>query len=84
MTVQCPLCLIAAGGTGGHMFPAQALAVGVLLAQGWRVKLSTDERGARYAGGFPDAVTREIVTSATTARGGVMGKLGAPFKIASG
>lgn len=75
--------LIAAGGTGGHMFPAQALAE-VLLAQGWRVKLSTDDRGARYAGGFPDAVTREIVPSATTARGGITGKLSAPFKIASG
>jgi UDP-N-acetylglucosamine--N-acetylmuramyl-(pentapeptide) pyrophosphoryl-undecaprenol N-acetylglucosamine transferase len=34
------------------MFPAQSLAE-VLLAQGWRVKLSTDERGARYAGAFP-------------------------------
>ncbi len=77
------LALIAAGGTGGHMFPAQALSE-VLLAEGWRVKLSTDDRGARYAGGFPAAVTREVVPSATTARGGLTGKLTAPFKIASG
>ena len=48
--MAAPLALIAAGGTGGHMFPAQALAE-LLLAQGWRVKLSTDDRGARYAGG---------------------------------
>ena len=78
-----PLALIAAGGTGGHMFPAQSLAE-MLLANGWRVRLSTDERGARYAGGFPDAVERQVVRSATTARGGVAGKLAAPFKIASG
>ena len=38
--------LIAAGGTGGHMFPAQALAEAMLL-KGWRVRLSTDPRGAR-------------------------------------
>ncbi len=75
--------LIAAGGTGGHMFPAQALAE-VLLAEGWQVKLSTDDRGARYAGGFPAEVAREVVPSATTARGGIAGKLSAPFKIASG
>lgn len=80
---QAKLALIAAGGTGGHMFPAQALAE-VLLDQGWRVILSTDERGARYAGGFPDAVTRQVVASATTARGGVKGKLIAPFRIAKG
>ncbi|MDB6180562.1 undecaprenyldiphospho-muramoylpentapeptide beta-N-acetylglucosaminyltransferase [Paracoccus fistulariae] len=77
------LALIAAGGTGGHMFPAQALAE-LLLAEGWRVRLSTDDRGARYAGGFPDAVQRSVVTSATTARGGLMGKLTAPLKIAAG
>lgn len=77
------LALIAAGGTGGHMFPAQALAE-KLLAHGWRVRLSTDERGARYAGGFPDAVGREIVRAATTARGGIAGKLTAPFKIGAG
>ena len=41
-----PLLLIAAGGTGGHMFPAQALAE-AMVAKGWRVKLSTDARGAR-------------------------------------
>jgi UDP-N-acetylglucosamine--N-acetylmuramyl-(pentapeptide) pyrophosphoryl-undecaprenol N-acetylglucosamine transferase len=77
------LIVIAAGGTGGHMFPAQALAE-VLLARGWRVTLSTDDRGARYAGGFPAAVTRRVVTSATPARGGPAGKILAPFRIAAG
>ncbi|WP_415393866.1 undecaprenyldiphospho-muramoylpentapeptide beta-N-acetylglucosaminyltransferase [Paracoccus sp. SJTW-4] len=77
------LALIAAGGTGGHMFPAQALAER-LLAEGWRVKLSTDDRGARYASGFPPQVVREIVRSATPARGGALGKLAAPFRIGQG
>ncbi|KGJ05143.1 UDP-N-acetylglucosamine-N-acetylmuramylpentapeptide N-acetylglucosamine transferase [Paracoccus halophilus] len=83
MSAGAPLCLIAAGGTGGHMFPAQSLAE-TLLRRGWRVKLSTDERGARYAGNFPAEVAREVVASATTARGGLTGKLTAPFKIAAG
>lgn len=78
-----PLLLIAAGGTGGHMFPAQALAEH-MLAQGWRVKLSTDVRGARYAGGFPEAVQITEVGSATFARGGALAKLAVPFKIAGG
>lgn len=75
--------LIAAGGTGGHMFPAQSLAE-LLLAEGWQVTLSTDERGARYAGAFPPEVARQVVPSATTARGGLAGKLAAPFRIAAG
>lgn len=77
------LLLIAAGGTGGHMFPAQALAE-AMLARGWRVKLSTDDRGARYAGGFPEAVKIERVASATFARGGVVAKVLAPFQIVGG
>lgn len=83
MTDKQPLLVIAAGGTGGHMFPAQALAERMLRA-GWRVKLSTDERGARYTGGFPHSVEIEKVASASFARGGIAAKLLAPFKIASG
>lgn len=77
------LLVIAAGGTGGHMFPAQALAE-AMLAKGWRVKLSTDERGARYAGGFPDAIEINVVKSATFARGGIVAKLAVPFRILTG
>lgn len=65
------------------MFPAQALAE-AMLARGWRVKLSTDARGARFAGGFPAAVERSVVGSATFARGGVLAKLAVPFVIAGG
>lgn len=78
-----PLLVIAAGGTGGHMFPAQALAE-AMLQRGWRVKLSTDERGARYAGGFPHVVEIEEVPSATFARGGTMDKLKVPLQIGMG
>ncbi len=78
-----PLLLIAAGGTGGHMFPAQALAE-EMLARGWRVKLSTDARGARYAGGFPAEVEVVELASATFARGGIAAKLAVPFRIAGG
>ena len=77
------LLLIAAGGTGGHMFPAQALAE-AMLRRGWRVKLSTDERGARFVGGFPHVVEVEEVTSATFARGGALAKAVVPLKLAGG
>jgi UDP-N-acetylglucosamine--N-acetylmuramyl-(pentapeptide) pyrophosphoryl-undecaprenol N-acetylglucosamine transferase len=80
---MAPLLIIAAGGTGGHMFPAQALAE-AMLAKGWRVHLSTDARGARYTGGFPDAVEVNVVGSATFARGGIVQKLMVPLRIMGG
>lgn len=83
MTQTQPLLVIAAGGTGGHMFPAQALAE-AMVRRGWRVKLTTDVRGARYTGGFPHVVQVEVLSSATFARGGVMAKAMVPPRILSG
>jgi UDP-N-acetylglucosamine--N-acetylmuramyl-(pentapeptide) pyrophosphoryl-undecaprenol N-acetylglucosamine transferase len=80
---QGPLLVIAAGGTGGHMFPAQALAE-AMVRRGWRVKLSTDARGARYTGGFPHVVRVETIPSATFARGGALARAAVPFRIAAG
>jgi len=80
---DAPLLVMAAGGSGGHMFPAQSLAE-VMLERGWRVKLSTDDRGARFTSAFPSAVEIEVVPSATFARGGVLAKLMVPFRILTG
>jgi UDP-N-acetylglucosamine--N-acetylmuramyl-(pentapeptide) pyrophosphoryl-undecaprenol N-acetylglucosamine transferase len=44
--------LLTAGGTGGHLFPAQALA-GELARRGWTVELATDERADKYGTAFP-------------------------------
>jgi UDP-N-acetylglucosamine--N-acetylmuramyl-(pentapeptide) pyrophosphoryl-undecaprenol N-acetylglucosamine transferase len=78
-----PLLVIAAGGTGGHVFPAQALAE-EMLARGWRVVLATDPRGARYATGFPPGVERRATAAASFAQGSLLTRLTAPFAIAAG
>jgi UDP-N-acetylglucosamine--N-acetylmuramyl-(pentapeptide) pyrophosphoryl-undecaprenol N-acetylglucosamine transferase len=55
--------LVTAGGTGGHLFPAEALAT-VLSARGIAVHLATDHRAARFGGAFAeDAI--HVVASAT-------------------
>ncbi|HYF53706.1 MAG TPA: undecaprenyldiphospho-muramoylpentapeptide beta-N-acetylglucosaminyltransferase [Salinarimonas sp.] len=59
--MSAPLVVIAAGGTGGHLFPAQALA-DVLRRLGTRVVLVTDERVDTYMRDFP---AEEIVTVAS-------------------
>jgi len=59
-----PLILLAAGGTGGHLFPAEALGV-ELIRRGLRVRLATDARALRYSGLFSndniDVVPSETV-----------------------
>jgi UDP-N-acetylglucosamine--N-acetylmuramyl-(pentapeptide) pyrophosphoryl-undecaprenol N-acetylglucosamine transferase len=51
--------LLAAGGTGGHLFPAEALAV-ALAARGVEVHLATDERALQYGKAFPAAAIHPI------------------------
>lgn len=58
--------LIAAGGTGGHLFPAEALAV-ALAKRGWRIHLATDHRVGAYGRDFP-AEQVHIIPSATITR----------------
>jgi UDP-N-acetylglucosamine--N-acetylmuramyl-(pentapeptide) pyrophosphoryl-undecaprenol N-acetylglucosamine transferase len=58
-----PLILLAAGGTGGHLFPAEALGV-ELIRRGLRVRLATDARALRYSGLF-SRDTIDVVPSAT-------------------
>jgi len=55
--------LVAAGGTGGHLFPAEALAA-ALMGRGIPVHLATDERAARYGGAFSQQ-TIHVIASAT-------------------
>ena len=77
--------MLAAGGTGGHLFPAEALGV-ALMKRGMRVRLVTDSRAIQYSGLFSrdmlDVVPSETVrgktpwalarTGALLAAGGVM------------
>src|ERR1700709_2240384 len=58
-----PLILLAAGGTGGHLFPAEALGV-ELIRRGLRVRLVTDARALHYSGLFSKD-TIDVVPSAT-------------------
>jgi UDP-N-acetylglucosamine--N-acetylmuramyl-(pentapeptide) pyrophosphoryl-undecaprenol N-acetylglucosamine transferase len=73
-----PLILLAAGGTGGHLFPAEALGV-ELIKRGLRVRLVTDARALRYSGLFSkdmiDVVPSETVrgrSPLSLARTGIM------------
>lgn len=55
--------MVAAGGTGGHLFPARALAE-EMTRRGYAVDLVTEQRGERYGDGFP-ATEVHYVPSAT-------------------
>jgi UDP-N-acetylglucosamine--N-acetylmuramyl-(pentapeptide) pyrophosphoryl-undecaprenol N-acetylglucosamine transferase len=57
------LVVLAAGGTGGHLFPAQALAE-ALVRRGYVIHLMTDERVRDYGRSFP-AIETHLVPAAT-------------------
>ena len=60
------VALIAAGGTGGHLFPAESLAL-ALAKRGWRIHLATDHRVEAYGHDFP-AEKVHTIPSATITR----------------
>lgn len=60
--------LLTAGGTGGHVFPAEALA-SELLQRGWRLGLVTDRRGQTYGGTLGAIETFRVAAGAIAGRG---------------
>jgi UDP-N-acetylglucosamine--N-acetylmuramyl-(pentapeptide) pyrophosphoryl-undecaprenol N-acetylglucosamine transferase len=59
--------LLAAGGTGGHLFPAAALAQ-ELNRRGFAVELATDERAEKYNTDFPARAVYRIPSATFTSR----------------
>lgn len=66
MSAEAKLVVLSAGGTGGHVMPAQALALD-LRSRGYRVELVTDRRGTKYKDNFGDIPVHEL-------RAGTLGK----------
>ncbi|MBI2233828.1 MAG: undecaprenyldiphospho-muramoylpentapeptide beta-N-acetylglucosaminyltransferase [Micavibrio aeruginosavorus] len=75
------LILLSAGGTGGHMFPAAALAQD-LRSRGFRVELVTEPRGKRFTESFGDIPI--TVIQAGTLGSGLLGKVGGVAGVAMG
>ena len=73
--------LLTAGGTGGHMFPAEALAR-ELLARGQAVELITDRRGKAFGDNLPAVPVHRV--HAATLFPGLVGKLRTLWLIARG
>ncbi len=74
--------VLSAGGTGGHLFPAQALAQ-ELRRRGRGIVIMTDARGTQYPTYFPEAAI-EIVPAAAFSDRSVWGLIKAPFEILAG
>jgi UDP-N-acetylglucosamine--N-acetylmuramyl-(pentapeptide) pyrophosphoryl-undecaprenol N-acetylglucosamine transferase len=74
--------VLSAGGTGGHLFPAQALAA-ELTRRGRKIVVMTDARGTQYPTYFPGAAI-EIVPAAAFSDRSKLRLITAPFEIAAG
>jgi len=74
--------VLAAGGTGGHLFPAEALA-GELQKRGHRLVLVTDRRGAGQGQTLANLETH-VIRAGTVAGGGVGNKVGGLMNVVAG
>lgn len=72
---------LAAGGTGGHLFPAEALAR-ELMARGHAVVIHTERRGAQYQQAL--AGIDHVVLPASSLEGGIAAKASAALAILRG
>lgn len=73
--------LLSAGGTGGHLYPAEALAQ-ELLRRGHNVVIVTDKRGHAFKS-LGDKVSIHVVSAATLGAG-IAGKLRAVARMGAG
>ncbi|MFM2043344.1 MAG: UDP-N-acetylglucosamine--N-acetylmuramyl-(pentapeptide) pyrophosphoryl-undecaprenol [Pseudomonadota bacterium] len=73
--------VLAAGGTGGHMFPAEALAR-ALIARGQGVLLVTDIRGKAFGDAMPEVAVERV--RCATAAPGILGKVRMAVELARG
>ncbi len=73
--------VLAAGGTGGHIFPAQSLAQ-ELVRRGHDPVVVTDRRGAGYAAAFPDLELHAV--RAASPSGSLVAKARAAVEIGAG
>ena len=62
------LIVLTAGGTGGHVFPAEALA-SELLSRGFNLALITDKRGQAFGGTLGSLTTYRISAGGIAGRG---------------
>ncbi len=73
---------LATGGTGGHVFPAEALAK-ELTGRGYRLVLITDQRGEQF-GGQLDAIERHMIRASAVSGMGLLGRIKAVVNLAAG
>lgn len=82
MASSSNIIVLAAGGTGGHLFPAQALAE-ELVRRGYVIHLMTDERVRDYGKAFPAAEVH-VIPSATITLGDPLRLPGRVWRLLTG